>query len=116
MNKIENFKKCPNLPSKQDFYYLECNTLDKDDINKISEKYTNGWYWYRGGKYDGYGYIVLESELGFDVQDLAHCSCSGPLDRTKAPRGEYKTLQAILEEKKQEKEVKNLVNWILTGK
>jgi hypothetical protein len=53
-----------------------------DELDSVgSYDYTDFIYLYYEGCYDGSGYgIGIHPDKSFDVWDLSHCSCYGPLD------------------------------------
>lgn len=41
------------------------------------------WLWYLEGGYEGSGQMLMRGDNGWDVANLGHCSCNGPLDGLK---------------------------------
>ena len=57
-------------------------SLDEDDeVKKLTEwGIEEAWYWYSYQYYEGMGQILLRRGDKFDIHDMGHCSCYGPLE------------------------------------
>ena len=51
-----------------DFRYL-----DKLSLDEI-------WYWYGVGDYEGAGQLLMRKGEKYDLHDMGHCSCYGPVE------------------------------------
>ena len=51
---------------------VEANYLTKYELDEV-------WYWYCVKDGEGRGYIISRKGDLYDVHDMSHCSCCGPL-------------------------------------
>jgi hypothetical protein len=52
-------------------------------------------YDYEAGSYEGSGYAVIRYADGWDIVNLSHCSCYGPMDRVVEGLGMRDTLDEV---------------------
>lgn len=56
------------------------------------------WYWYAKGCYEGSGHMLVHMNDGYwNLYDLCHCSCNGPIAWVQGPplEGAKKSLQEL---------------------
>jgi len=62
--------------------------LEEWDLEKLeSLGIQEIWYHYETGSYEGYGYLLARIEDKYELFDLSHCSCEGPIDYIRSFKG-----------------------------
>ena len=82
MTKIHNLNKFPKGMTNS---YCDISSLDTEyDIKAINDLGVDEvWYWYASGSYEGQGQILMRKDDKYDIHDMGHCSCYGPLEHAK---------------------------------
>jgi hypothetical protein len=75
---IHNLNKFPDFRSYERYDLYEFTEFDLDNL--IGKGIDEIWYWYGCGGYEGIGWVLLRQGDTYDLHDLGHCSCFGPLD------------------------------------
>lgn len=78
---VHNLKKFPggvtnnyeDISELSNYDLKELVLLDVDEV----------WYWYATAPYEGSGYMLLRKGNLYDVANIGHCSCYGPVDNIK---------------------------------
>lgn len=69
--------------------------LDEYDMKELDELgIDEAWYWYATAPYEGSGQILMRKGDKYDIHDMGHCSCYGPLERA-VFNGIYSSLAEI---------------------
>lgn len=89
---IHNYGK---FPEGYEYTYGDITKLDKWDIEYLQKLgIEEAWYWYATGSYEGSGQVLMRKGDEFDVHDMGHCSCYGPLEHASFT-GAYSSLKEI---------------------
>lgn len=76
--KINNLK---SYPENYGYSYGEFEDLHEYDLEHINQYDLDEiWYYYAAGSYEGNGMILMKKGELYDVHNMGHCSCYGPLD------------------------------------
>lgn len=69
-------------PDGYTYQHGEISALDEWDANRLCESGAEeAWYWYAQGSYEGSGQILLRKGKQYDLHDMGHCSCYGPIEQ-----------------------------------
>jgi hypothetical protein len=69
------------FPENIDYAYGQISELDEYDIEDLKHKNIDiAVYWYACGSYEGQGQLLFHSVNGWNLKDLGHCSCYGPIE------------------------------------
>jgi hypothetical protein len=74
--KITNIK---DLPKDLEFTWGELDDLSEYDIKGLND-IDEIWYYYVSGDYEGSGQLLMRKGNLYDLHDMSHCSCYGPID------------------------------------
>ena len=109
---------CSEVPSEPESSYLNSGMrlrpLDEDELEKVAyylgHLIDEAWYWYAEGNYDGSGQLLMRKGTLWDMHDMSHCSCYGPIDEARFT-GRYESLEKLWDActEEQQAEVKPLV-------
>jgi hypothetical protein len=77
---IHNLNK---FPAELNYRYGALDELSSYDMGYLNRYYDADevWYWYSSGSYEGSGQMLIRKGDLYDIHDMGHCSCYGPLDR-----------------------------------
>lgn len=69
------------LPSNLNYSYVDFCKFDDYEFDILREAgFEEIWYWYGSGCYEGSGELIARKGNLYDIYDLGHCSCYGPVD------------------------------------
>jgi hypothetical protein len=100
------------LPEGYDYPYGDVDSLSEWDMERLQELgIDEAWYWYATAPYEGSGQILMRKGDKYDVHDMGHCSCYGPMENAHF-NGVYSSLDEIQQKCSAEayKEIAPLVN------
>jgi len=71
------------FPAELNYRYGALDELSSYDMEYLNRYYDADevWYWYASGSYEGSGQMLIRKGDLYDIHDMGHCSCYGPLDR-----------------------------------
>jgi len=76
--KINNLK---SYPENYSYRYGELTDLYESDLICLNQYHLDEiWYFYASGSYEGNGMILMKKGELYDVYNMGHCSCYGPLE------------------------------------
>lgn len=83
------------IPEQEESKYYELSELSEYDINHLEKAgIEEAWYWYGSGSYEGNGQMLMRKGDKFDIHDMGHCSCYGPVEDIEFT-GQYFSLDEI---------------------
>lgn len=94
--KINNLMAFPN---NYRYSYGELNELVDYELNYLNQfELDEIWYWYAEGYYEGSGMILMKKGELYDVFNMGHCSCYGPLNNVNFSGRPLEDLKALYSE------------------
>ncbi|KPJ96738.1 MAG: hypothetical protein AMS18_00320 [Gemmatimonas sp. SG8_17] len=62
------------------FSWGDNDELADHDLALVPARVEEVWYWYQVDMYEGAGQILMRADDQYDIHDMGHCSCYGPMD------------------------------------
>ena len=79
--------------------YWVAGDLEEWEIEKLNKLGLDEiWYWYGVGDYEGAGQLLMRKGEKYDLHDMGHCSCYGPVEEVVFHPQKLKDLKSVCSE------------------